>query len=61
MWVDAFCGVIFPFHFARNPFYVPMFKVDAIVGPRYKPPTYEELRGPILDDEKADGPIALLG
>ena len=42
------------FYFARNPFYVPMFEAVAIVGPRYKPPTYEELRGPIIDDEKVD-------
>ena len=48
LWSDI------PFHFARNPFYVQMFKAAAIVGPGYKPPTYEELRGPILDDEKVD-------
>jgi hypothetical protein len=48
LWSDI------PFNFARNPFYVSMFKVVAIVGPRYKPPTYEELKGPILDNEKAN-------
>ena len=31
-----------------------MFEAVAIVGSGYKPPTYEELRGPILDDEKVD-------
>ena len=31
-----------------------MFEVVAIVGPGYKPPTYEELRGSILDDVKVD-------
>jgi hypothetical protein len=43
-----------PFNFARNPFYVSMFEAAGIFGPRYKPPTYEELRGPILQNEKAD-------
>lgn len=47
LWSDI------PFHFARNPFYVQMFEAAAIVGLGYKPPTYEELRGPILD-EKVD-------
>ena len=47
LWSDI------PFRIARNPFYVPMFEVVAIVGSRYKPPTYE-LRGPILDDEKVN-------
>ena len=48
LWCDI------PFSFARNPFYVNMFEVVSIVGPRYKPPTYEQLRGPILQYEKAD-------
>jgi hypothetical protein len=48
LWSDT------PFNFARNPFYVSMFEVVAIVGPGYKHPTYEELRGPILQNEKAN-------
>jgi hypothetical protein len=48
LWSDI------PFNFSRNPFYVSMFEVASIVGPGYKPPTYEELRGPILQNEKAD-------
>jgi hypothetical protein len=48
LWSDI------PFNFARNPFYVPMFEAASIVGSGYKPPTYEELRGPILQNEKAD-------
>jgi len=48
LWSDI------PFNFARNPFYVSMFEAVSIVGPGYKPPTYEELRGPILQDEKDD-------
>ena len=43
-----------PFNFSRNPFYVSVFEVVAIVGQGYKPPTYEDLRGPILDNEKVD-------
>jgi hypothetical protein len=31
-----------------------MFEAASIVGPRYKPPTYEELREPILQNEKAN-------
>ena len=31
-----------------------MFEATAIDGSRFKPPNYEELRGPILQDEKAD-------
>ena len=31
-----------------------MFEVAALVGAGFKPPSYEELRGPILQDEKAD-------
>jgi hypothetical protein len=48
LWSDI------PFNFARNPFYVSMFEAASIVGPGYKPPTYEEFRGPILQNEKAD-------
>ena len=43
-----------PFNFAKNPFYVQMFEAAALVGGGFKPPTYEELRGPILQDEKTD-------
>ena len=43
-----------PFNFAKNPFYVSMFEVTTIVGPGFKPPSNEELRGPILQDEKTD-------
>ena len=43
-----------PFNFARDLFYVPMFEAVAIVGSGYKPPIYEDLRGPILDNEKVD-------
>ena len=43
-----------PFNFAKNPFYVSMFEAAALVGAGFKPPSYEELRGPILQDEKAD-------
>jgi hypothetical protein len=46
LWSDI------PFNFARNPFYVSMFEVASIVGSGYKPPTYDELRGPILQNEK---------
>ena len=48
LWSDI------PFYFAKNPFYVSMFEAVAIVGPGYRPPTYEELRGPILQNEKVD-------
>jgi hypothetical protein len=48
LWSDI------PFSFANNPFYVSMFEAASIVGPRYKPPTYHELRGPILQNEKTD-------
>ena len=39
-----------PFNFAKNPFYVSMFEATAIVGLGFKPPSYEELIGPILQD-----------
>jgi hypothetical protein len=49
LWSDI------PFNFVRNPFYVSMFEDSSIVGPGYKPPTYEELRGSILQNEKVNG------
>jgi hypothetical protein len=52
LWSDI------PFNFAKNPLYVSLFEVVAIVGPRYNPPTYEELRGLILQNENL---IALRG
>ena len=48
LWSDI------PLNFARNSFYVTMFEAVAIVIPRYNPPTYEELRGPVLENENAD-------
>jgi hypothetical protein len=49
LWSDI------PFNIAKNnPFYQSMFDVVAIVGPGYKAPTYDELRGPILQNEKVD-------
>ena len=48
-----------PFNFAKNPFYVSMSEATTIVGPGFKPPSYEELRGPILQDEKADCTLRL--
>jgi hypothetical protein len=50
LWSDI------PFNFSRNPFYVSMFEAASIVGLGYKPPTYEELRGPSF---KMKRPIAL--
>jgi hypothetical protein len=38
----------------NNPFWQPMCDAIAVVGPGYKSPTFEELRGPILQEEKAD-------
>ena len=34
-----------------NPFFQPMCDAIAIVGPCYKATTYEELRGPILQEK----------
>jgi hypothetical protein len=49
LWSDI------PFNIAKNnPFYQPMFDAVVVVGPGYKAPTYEELRGPILQNEKLD-------
>jgi hypothetical protein len=58
--VDKLVGKCFlwsdiPFNIAKNnPFYQRMFDAVVVVGPRYKAPTYEELRGPILQNEKLD-------
>jgi hypothetical protein len=43
-----------PFNIANNPFYHSMFEVDAIVGPGYRRPSYQDLRGRLLQGEKAD-------
>jgi len=51
-WCLLWSGI--PFNFVRNPFYVSMFEAIFIVGPGYKPPTYEKLRGHILQNEKVD-------
>jgi hypothetical protein len=38
----------------NNPFWQPMCDAIAVVGPGFKAPSYEELRGPILQAEKKD-------
>jgi hypothetical protein len=38
----------------NNPFCQPMCDAIVVVGPRYKSPTFEELQGPILQEEKKD-------
>jgi hypothetical protein len=49
LWSDI------PFNISKNdPFYQPMFDAIVIVGMGYKVPTYEELRGPILQNENLD-------
>jgi hypothetical protein len=49
LWSDI------PFNIAKNnPFYQPMFDAVVVVGLGYMAPTYEELRGPILQNEKID-------
>eukprot|EP00253_Pinus_taeda_P014640 PITA_14640 len=49
LWSDV------PFNIAKtNPFYQPMFDVVVVVGPGYKAPTFAELRGPLLQDEKTE-------
>jgi hypothetical protein len=48
LWSDI------PFNIAKNPFYHSMFEVVAIVGPRYKGPSYNDLRGPLLQGEKVE-------
>ena len=42
------------FNLARNPFYHSMFEAAAIVGPGYRGPSYHDLRGSLLQGEKAD-------
>ena len=49
LWTDI------PFSVARNnPFFLPVVDAIAIVGLRYKIPTYDDFRGCILQDEKVD-------
>eukprot|EP00253_Pinus_taeda_P036730 PITA_36730 len=49
LWSDV------PFNIAKtNPFYQPMFDAVAVVGPGYKAPTFVELRGPLVQDEKTE-------
>jgi hypothetical protein len=48
LWSDI------PFNIAKNPFYHSMFEVAPIVGPGYRGPYYNELRGPLLQGEKAN-------
>jgi hypothetical protein len=49
LWSDI------PFNIAKNnPFYHSMFEVVAIVGPRYKGPSFNDLRGPLLQGEKTN-------
>ena len=49
LWSDV------PFNIAKtNPFYQPMFDAVAVVGPGYKAPTFAQLRGPLLQEEKND-------
>jgi hypothetical protein len=48
LWSDI------PFNIAKNPFYHSMFEIVAIVGPIYKGPTQNELRGPLLQGEKVN-------
>jgi hypothetical protein len=47
LWSDI------PFNIANNPFYHSMFEVVAIVGPGYRGPSYQDLRGHLLQGEKA--------
>jgi hypothetical protein len=48
LWSDI------PFNIANDPFYHPMFEAAAIVGPGYRGPSYQDLRGPLLQGEKVD-------
>jgi hypothetical protein len=48
LWSDI------PFNIANNPFYHPMFEAAAIVGLGYRGPSYQDLRGRLLQGEKAD-------
>ena len=42
------------FNLARNPFYHSMFEAAGIVGLGYRGPSYHDLRGRLLQGEKAD-------
>jgi hypothetical protein len=48
LWSDT------TFNIANNPFYHSMFEVVAIVDPRYRGPSYQDLRGHLLQGEKAN-------
>ena len=49
LWSDI------PFSIAKtNPFYQTMFDAVVVVGLGYKAPTFDDLRGPILQAEKVD-------
>jgi len=49
LWSDIFFNIA-----KNNSFYHSMFEVVAIVGPGYKGPSHNELRGPLLQGEKMD-------
>jgi hypothetical protein len=49
LWSDIYFNIA-----KKNPFYQCMFDVVAIFGPKYQSPTYDELRGPILQNEKVN-------
>jgi hypothetical protein len=48
LWSDI------PFNIANNPFYHSMFEAVAIVVPGYRGPSYQDLRGRLLQGEKVD-------
>ena len=49
LWGDV------PFNIAKNnPYYHAMFQVVGIVGPNYRGPSYNDLRGRFLDEGKVD-------
>jgi hypothetical protein len=49
LWSDI------PFNIAmNNPFYHSMFEAAALVGPGYKGPSFNDLREPLLQEEKVD-------
>jgi hypothetical protein len=52
--VKCFLWSDIPFNIANNPFYHSMFEAAAIVGPRYRGPSSQDLRGCLLQGEKAD-------
>ena len=55
MWGGVFFWSDIPLSITKNnPFWQPMCDAIAVVGPGYKIPTFEELRGPILQVEKKD-------